>query len=137
MSDPKRRGARGTSWGVFKDIFGHLGNSLARVAGVPQRAQFLQRLSVLRSVQNLLRPDDVVERCDRDTQAVDLNLRGVLGELLVAQELPTTRQGDAEQDVDVACCSSLRADLETVNRAGVDLELERLDRAFADLQARP
>jgi hypothetical protein len=114
-----------------------LDNSLARAAGVSQRAQFLQRLSVLRSIRDLLRTDDVVERRDKDAQTVDVQFRRVLDEVLVAQELETAPSRDSEQYVDVACRRAPGTDLEAVDRAGVDFDLKRLDRAFTDLQARP
>ena len=55
-----------------------------RTAEVLQRAWFLERRSVLRSIGYLLQADDVVERGDQDAQTVDFELRRVLDEMHVA-----------------------------------------------------
>lgn len=62
-----------------------------------------------------------------------LDRRG--GQCLVARELESGRARDAEEDVTIAGGRTPTSDLHSVDRVGVDLDLESVDRALADPEA--
>ena len=120
------RRAAGASWASQA--------SVAFDRSVAQSAQLWQRLTIRRTVRNLLRTDDVIQCRRHHGNPTDPDQHRAIPQPLIASQVPLIVSGNAHQNIKIARVGAPCTDFQATQKCTVDWNLYSSHRPIRNLQ---